>query len=1054
MEEPVQDTSSRHGLKTWHSPPSPNVDICFVHGLLGDRDQTWTSETADQPWPQEFLAPNFGHARILTYGYDSESIPSGSGPNQTISTIANELNSALIESRILSQCKGIPIIFIVHGLGGLICKRAIQSSFQSNISLAKDISVCLLGIIFMGTPHTEPALADTFRPLVIESSTSTATLRFLESLDGNDETPTLLHDAFIQIISSIGSSSNIFCYFETMPQGNHPGKIVNADSPTLPEYQSQSIISSHLGMTKFDSVDDSGFISFCTVLRTFIASDRAQTFASLRLSDEAPRALFPEGDINGHVRQPFLGRSSAFFHHQGSMTISEYDTVASAQYQPEVLGVELSLPETFQADTVDDRDVSVRPPIRPPLPIVSATSSNTKVSIGIANLPFDANPHLVGRDGVVQQLRGLFSRENCRSVALYGLGGVGLTQVANAFAHWVKSSRPDYSIIWLPAISRASFARAYIDVATILRVNMKTGSALLNKIRNRNGALIKVRDYITNDKNNPYIIILDDAHDPSLVCGSTMTDPLSHYLPTAAHVQILITSRSFSVAKSLAEEHIKVNALTAEQALVMARCLLVQKGTHLMGPDDTAMRSLIHELQFLPLAVSQAVAFMEHADMTAAEYVKRVRGSNSVLLEEQPDKNRYRESTHDIATTWFSAFGYLHETSPLAVELLQFLLQLDPKGLLISLLPRRLAGSNAIEHLKDFTFVSENSGTISAHKLVRIAAANWVDMNGMSQKAHQLAVYQVADVYRSRSRRPRLTLEEDKRAGYLPHAKYILDNIKSVTCSGEMDLCMILVKSYCTIKDFKNAAKYGEIQQNYRSQNQPEDDHGRLCSEYQLALVYNETGQVQKAITLLEHVVNIQKTILSARDDNRLMSEHDLARVYEKTGQLQKAIPLFEHVVKIRERILPEKNHCRLTSEQNLADAYYKDHQFQKAILLFEHVVKIEKKTFPENNHNRLLSEYYLADAYYKDRQFQKAILLFELVIAIYRSKALPETDDKLLVSKSRYSLCLASVGREREAKEIARQVVATAEKCLPASKHYNLFQEQLQLIKDRYPDV
>jgi tetratricopeptide (TPR) repeat protein len=60
---------------------------------------------------------------------------------------------------------------------------------------------------------------------------------------------------------------------------------------------------------------------------------------------------------------------------------------------------------------------------------------------------------------------------------------------------------------------------------------------------------------------------------------------------------------------------------------------------------------------------------------------------------------------------------------------------------------------------------------------------------------------------------------------------------------------------------------------------------------------YLAVGQPQRAIELLEYVVNIRNDILDQNDFIRLMSQHDLAIAYQRVGQAQRAIKLLEYLL-------------------------------------------------------------------------------------------------------------------------------------------------------------
>lgn len=94
----LTDTPSRplpfpDGVKMLHDYPDAVVDICFIHGLTGNRDTTWTARGQATPWPAELLPPKLQKARILTFGYDAYiAQKSISSTNRLIDHATNLLN--------------------------------------------------------------------------------------------------------------------------------------------------------------------------------------------------------------------------------------------------------------------------------------------------------------------------------------------------------------------------------------------------------------------------------------------------------------------------------------------------------------------------------------------------------------------------------------------------------------------------------------------------------------------------------------------------------------------------------------------------------------------------------------------------------------------------------------------------------------------------------------------------------------------------------------------------------------------------------------------------
>ncbi|EMD61326.1 hypothetical protein GGP41_003958 [Bipolaris sorokiniana] len=98
----------------------------------------------------------------------------------------------------------------------------------------------------------------------------------------------------------------------------------------------------------------------------------------------------------------------------------------------------------------------------------------------------------------------------------------------------------------------------------------------------------------------------------------------------------------------------------------------------------------------------------------------------------------------------------------------------------------------------------------------------------------------------------------------------------------------------------------------------PETYPNRLLLQRDLVMAYKNNGQTKEAIELLEHVVQVEKTILPETRPDRLASQRGLATVYWDNGQIKEAIDLIEHVVKVQSR-LPETNSSQIASHYALA---------------------------------------------------------------------------------------------------------------------------------------
>ncbi|KAF7170941.1 hypothetical protein CNMCM6106_005492 [Aspergillus hiratsukae] len=250
------------GVEVLHDCPDATVDICFVHGLTGDRTTTWTAQGQSDPWPKTLLPSKLSTARILTYGYDAYVVrKSVAGSNRLIDHATNLLND-LTTDRDLHNAVSRPIIFVTHSLGGLVCKKAILRSRNNPDAHLRSIFNCTKGVIFMGTPHKGSWMADWAKisagALGLVKSTNKSLLDILRTDNQLLEAIQVDFWSMIRELRESGRRLEVICFFEELPLPVI-GKVVSKDSATLEGYNLISIHANHRDMVRFSSANDNGF---------------------------------------------------------------------------------------------------------------------------------------------------------------------------------------------------------------------------------------------------------------------------------------------------------------------------------------------------------------------------------------------------------------------------------------------------------------------------------------------------------------------------------------------------------------------------------------------------------------------------------------------------------------------------------------------------------------------------------------------------------------------------------------------------------------------------
>ncbi|KAI9720681.1 MAG: hypothetical protein M1835_004022 [Candelina submexicana] len=148
-------TQKTFGLKVLYEPASPSgavTDICFVHGLTGGWDTTWTAEDSTEPWPKTLLSQDISDVRILSWGYDADIINLWNpASNNRVANHAQNLNGDLARKRDESEHR--KLIFVVHSLGGLLVEEALYLSWNSPDEHIRQVARSTVAIAFLGTPH-------------------------------------------------------------------------------------------------------------------------------------------------------------------------------------------------------------------------------------------------------------------------------------------------------------------------------------------------------------------------------------------------------------------------------------------------------------------------------------------------------------------------------------------------------------------------------------------------------------------------------------------------------------------------------------------------------------------------------------------------------------------------------------------------------------------------------------------------------------------------------------------------------------------------------------
>jgi tetratricopeptide (TPR) repeat protein len=640
------------------------------------------------------------------------------------------------------------------------------------------------------------------------------------------------------------------------------------------------------------------------------------------------------------------------------------------------------------------------------------------------SIPLRQNRHFVGRgkelDGLKQKV---LIQENNGRLAIFGLGGVGKTQIALQVAYWARQNMPSYSIFWISALSKASFEQACTQIATKLGIS---------KISDNEDAMESVQRHLSLESTGPWLLIVDNADDMALLFGSSDSPGgMSQYLPESELGVTLLTTRSREIAVSFAGNDVtKLQEMHLQEATSLLEKSLIQRDSR---QDRGEIEQLLEELTYLPLAITQAVAYMNTADISISKYLSLLRGTKSdvinLLGRQFHDSTRYRGSQNAVATTWLISFQQIHRTDEAAANLLSFISCIEPKAISQSLLPD--FGSeeqivHAIGTLCGYAFLAERDDALyDMHSLVHLATQVWVQEQGFTKQTMERAVRHLAGAFPSNDYTNRKLWRI-----FLPHSLRALQESEGHDTEERSELNIKVARCLEADGRIREAVRCYEEICRWNECQYAEDHPSRLASQHALASVYQDNGQIGEAVKLLEHVVAVEETTLAEDDPDRLASQHELARAYLADGQIGEAVKLLEHVVAVHEITLAEGHPSRLSSQHELARAYQADGQIGEAVKLLKHVVAVHKTTLAKEHPDRLASQHTLASVYHADGQIGEAVKLLKHVVT-GKETTLAEEHPSRLASQHELARAYLADGQIGEAVKLLEHVVTVKETTL-----------------------
>jgi hypothetical protein len=632
------------------------------------------------------------------------------------------------------------------------------------------------------------------------------------------------------------------------------------------------------------------------------------------------------------------------------------------------------------------------------------------------------NARFTGRASVLEELRTRFleggGAEPASPQVLYGLGGVGKTQIALEYAH---RFRTDYDLVWwVSAEQPDQITTGLAELAR--RLGKEVGASVADAAAAACDALRLGTPYAR------WLLIFDNATNPQELAG---------YLP-GGDGHVIITSRTQAWSQVALPLEVRVFSAAESEHHLMSRVSAVSR--------ETAQR-ISAQLGYLPLAVEQAAAWLRTTGLSAETYLEMLDSDLAKVLGEDPPA----DYSWPVAKTLNFSFDQLRQSSKAAARMLELcaffsadpisleLIYSDDMARLLKKFDRTLIDKMALTKVtRDLTRfalarVDNSNQTLQVHRLVQAVIRSNITKKQQDEACrdvHSILVGAMPDHWielpgsgtDDRQNWPRF----DR---ILPHIEQ--SRAVALAAAETRRMLIALVRYQWKRNRFKQALDLGSRLDDKWADDNDADPAQHLYLQSQLANVLRSQGRYQAAHDKDTHVYSRQREVIGGRHLYTLITAGGLAADLRALGRFGEALALDKQVHERLKDLLGKDHPRTLSAANNLAVSLRLVGDFKTARRLDETTLETRKKVLGADQPETLHSNACLAQDLREAGEFSKSADILWETLQRYRELLGDKTLEALRMAKS-LAVSLRRAGRREEAREIVLRICSLYEATFP----------------------
>ncbi|XP_065674919.1 uncharacterized protein LOC136091375 [Hydra vulgaris] len=605
------------------------------------------------------------------------------------------------------------------------------------------------------------------------------------------------------------------------------------------------------------------------------------------------------------------------------------------------------------------------------------------------------------REKLLNEIHHFLHEANCSTLVLYGMSGVGKTQIARKYCEIYYNFYKNF--VWIDA----AFGK--------LKTSMRNQCQILGfDVHDSKGDYLNIKVIVekihNHYKNKKTLYIFDNVDDESV-------KNLTMYISRKPDSFTLITSQwrtwSNSVNKML------VDVFTLEEAFAYVK-------NNIKENTDKNIRNLIKELGYHPFSITQAIKYINIHRISIEKYVDRLRSKPNEILD-------HNFSTEEEPKSVIKAINLvlikLEKSKPFPFKILNCLSHCDGQNISKQLI---IQISKQMEINEDYE-IDEAIGLLMSYSLINCFGDEKYSMNELTQLTCKCFQNRNSTTNTYLSLIENLfRFELNKVKDHMDHGNYFVfhfiymfranrEKLSKTFHNMTTSFTKLLVRKYL----FKEAIEILKSIQSFNTETYGENNKFTLNTKHNIANCLNKMGKYNEALEIYYSVDKIQTEILGISHPDTMTTKNNIGSCLKNMRKYNEALEIYYTVDKIRTEILGINHPDTMTTKNNIANCLNDMGKYNEGLEIYYSVDKIQTEILGINHQDTMRTKNNIANCLKNMEKYDESLEIYYSVDEM-RTKILGINHPYTMTTKHNIASCLYSIGKYNEALEIYYSVDKT----------------------------